>query len=242
MNLLRHTAVGFCLVAAAGCTGQDVMVRKQSEMETRLEHLHQASTSSGVRLAELSAEVAALRERLAAQGAELEQVKAGQRELQANITERLAQVAPVAGATSRIEVVSRDDAPREKDGPPEAYLKAFGLYSANNFAAAVEAFQAFLTEYPDSEYAGNALYWIGECHYSRSDLPRALDAFRMVVERYPTGNKVPDALLKSGFTLYALKEPERARETLESLVAKYPRSPAAVKARERLAAATPKKQ
>ncbi|AJY68840.1 hypothetical protein RW64_04095 [Geobacter sulfurreducens] len=242
MNLLRHAVAGLCLVASAGCSGQDVIVRKQSEMETRLEHLHQASTTSGVRLAELSAEVTALRERLAAQGAELEQIKAGQRELQANITERLAQVAPAAGTPSRIEVVSRDGAPREKDGPPDAYLKAFGLYSANNFAGAVEAFQAFLAEHPDSEYAGNALYWIGECHYSRSDLPRALDAFRLVAERYPASTKVPDALLKSGYTLYAMKEPERAREILESLAAKYPRSPAAAKARERLAVATPKKQ
>jgi tetratricopeptide (TPR) repeat protein len=64
--------------------------------------------------------------------------------------------------------------------------------------------------HPDSEYAGNAQYWIGECYYTQRDYARALEAFNKVIERYPKGQKVPDALLKVGFSLTALTTCARA--------------------------------
>ena len=113
-------------------------------------------------------------------------------------------------------------------------MKAFGLFSANNYPAAISAFEDHLRKYPRGEYAGNAQYWIGECHYTQHDYRAALDAFNLVVKNYPQGAKVPDALLKIGFTFISLNEPDKARATLESLIAKYPRTPAAAKAQERL--------
>ena len=89
---------------------------------------------------------------------------------------------------------------------------------------------------PQSEYAANALYWIGECHYSLSDLPKAKDIFSRVAETYPNSSKAPDALLKLGYTQAALKEKSKANATFEGLIKSYPSSPAAAKARERLTA------
>lgn len=236
MTLHRRIVVGACFFVVAGCASQDVIVQKQAEMGARLEQLLQSNTMTASRLAEVTSELHGLQEKVKAHAVELEQVKASQKELQANITDRLAQ--PSTPPT-KIEVVNRDVPPKEREsGPPQGYMKAFGLYSANNYGAAVEAFEAFLTSNPGSEYAANALYWIGECYYSQSNLPKALDYFKQVVEKYPKGSKAPDAMLKAGFTLYAMKESEKARTALESLVEKYPKSPAAAKARERMNSAS----
>lgn len=231
MELSRCATAVFCLLTVAGCANQDLVVQRQTEMGARLDQLQQASAASGAKVADLGAEIERLREKLAAQAAELEQVKTAQRELQDNVSERFAPLAPAA----KIEVVNRDPAREKEAGPPAEYLHAFGLYSANKYPAAIAAFESFLAANPASEYAGNALYWIGECYYSQSNLPKALDAFTSVVEKYPRGNKAPDALLKSGFTLYAMKEAGKAKADLETLIARYPKSPAAAKARERLA-------
>jgi tol-pal system protein YbgF len=119
-------------------------------------------------------------------------------------------------------------------GPPAEYIKSFGLYSANNFQAAIESFESFIKNNPQSDYAANALYWIGECHYTLSDLPKAKNAFLKVVDNYPKSPKLPDALLKLGYTLSALKEKEQATGIFERIITVYPSSHAAIKARERL--------
>ena len=144
--------------------------------------------------------------------------------------------APQKPAVTKIELINTDARTRGKtDSSSAAYMKAFGLYSANKYPEAIEAFTDFLRKYPDAEYAVNAQYWIGECYYSRSDLPKALESFRTVIAKYPYGKKVPDAMLKTGYTLSAMKETEKARSVFESLIVKFPESTAAAKARERLA-------
>jgi tol-pal system protein YbgF len=132
-------------------------------------------------------------------------------------------------------VVNKGAAPGDSDSAEQdSYMKAFGLFSSNNYGAAIEAFTVFIKTYPASEYAGNAQYWIGECYYTQHDFKQALEAFNKVIDRYPKGKKVPDALLKVGFSQISLNEPAKARVTLESLIEKYPKSPAAAKARERM--------
>jgi tol-pal system protein YbgF len=104
----------------------------------------------------------------------------------------------------------------------------------NNYGDAIASFESFITAYADSEYAGNAQYWIGECYYTQHDFTKAIEAFTKVVDNYPKGKKVPDAILKVGYSLINLNQPDKARVALEALVEKYPKTPAADKARERL--------
>ena len=96
-------------------------------------------------------------------------------------------------------------------------------------------FRRFLEANPSHDYADNAAYWIGECHYDQRQFRAAERAFRDVVERYPHGNKVPDAMLKLGFTLQWLGDEPGGRAVLESLARAFPKHEAARMASERLA-------
>jgi tol-pal system protein YbgF len=215
------------------------MVKRQTETEAKVEHLIQSARNNDQRSNDLADRFRYQDEQNRNFGVQLRQIEETVRELRKSQDELKAQVALLAqkNVSAKIEVVNQESAPKGKDsGPPAEYVKAFGLYSANNFADAIAAFEAFMKNHPQSDFAANALYWIGECHYSLSDLPKAKDAFFRVAGTYPNSSKAPDALLKLGYTLTAMKEKIKANAIFESLIKSYPSSPAAAKARERLTA------
>ena len=228
--------VALCLIIS-GCSTTDVVMKKQMETDSRLEQLVQGNAAANLRLAEQANEIKELRNQVKANSADLEELKPSFREMKNKLESNSSKkdVDRMPGAVSRIEVVNKEPAPGDKDGGAQnAYMKAFGLYSANNYPAAIEAFEAFNKSYPKSEYAGNALYWIGECYYTQHNYTQALDAFNKLLASYPKGNKVPDAMLKIGYTYINMNEPAKSKSALQLLVDKFPNSQAAVKARERL--------
>lgn len=232
-----------CLVLCfvlSGCAANDLVIKRQAESEAKIEHLIQASKKSDQRHNELAGQIQTQDEKFLSMNGEIKQLKDENRELRTSNDELKVKVAVVAKQlqTPKVEIVNQPSpakTPRES-GPPAEYLKAFGLYSANNFPAAVESFEAFLKNNPQSDYAANAQYWIGECHYTLSDLAKAREAFSKVAEVYPKSSKAPDALLKLGFTLSAMKEKDKAVAVFEKIITLHPSSPAAAKARERLSA------
>jgi tol-pal system protein YbgF len=214
------------------------VVKRQAESDAKIEFLIQSSKKAEQRHNELAGVLQVQDERLQSVTGEIKQLKDENRDLRASRDELKARVASLAqqSQTPKVEIVNQSSpvkAARES-GPPAEYLKAFGLYSANKFSDAIEAFDSFLKNNPQSDYAANAVYWIGECHYTLSDLPKAKEAFLKVVESYPKSTKTPDALLKLGYTLSAMKEKEKATVIFERIITSYPSSPAAIKARERL--------
>ena len=235
----RWIACCISCVALTGCAGNDLLVKRQSETEAKLEHLIQSSKKMDQRFVELADQVRT--QDIQARDArlqikQLEETVSELRKSQEESRERIILMTQQK-ATPKIEVVNQEPAPKGRDtGPPAEYVRAFGLYSANNFAEAITAFEGFMHDHPQSEYAANALYWIGECHYSLSDLPRAKEVFLQVTGSYPNSPNAPDAMLKLGYTLAAMKEKAKANAIFENLIKSYPSSPAAAKARERLTA------
>jgi tol-pal system protein YbgF len=226
--------VSACL-ALTGCAANDLMVKRQTETEAKVEHLIQTGKKGEQRMNELAALIQAQDEQARTLAAQLKQTQDDLHEMR--IAQDYLKAKIALQSAPKIEVINHDVAAKGKDyGPPSDYVKAFGLYSANSFPAAIEAFEAYLQSNPQSGYAANAIYWIGECHYSLSDFAKARDMFQKVVDTYPKSNKAPDALLKVGYTMAAMKEKDKAAVVFESLIKAYPGSPAAAKARERLTA------
>ena len=220
----------------SGCAANDLAVKRQTETETKVEHLFQVAGEIEARLNELSGRLATLEQKDTQRSTLFKELSDGVRELK-EVNQALQAKVQNAGmvATPKVEVVNHEPAPKGRDaGPPSGYVKAFGLYSTNNFAGAIQAFELFLKEQPASEYVPNAHYWIGECYYSVSDLPKALGAFQKVVDGWPRHLKASDALLKIGYSYAAQKQPDKAKASFERLIRSYPASPAAIKARERL--------
>jgi tol-pal system protein YbgF len=114
------------------------------------------------------------------------------------------------------------------------YQAALELLRQGRYPQAEAAFSQFLSDFPQSELADNARYWLGETHYVNRDFEPALAEFQRVIEQHPNSRKVPDALLKAGFCEYELQRFADARKSLETVVEQFPDSTAARLATQRL--------
>ncbi len=121
------------------------------------------------------------------------------------------------------------------DGPDHlAYQAAFAQLKDSQYDRAIESFRKFLTTYPQSSLADNALYWLGEAYYVNKQFSEAQASFQSVVDRYPQSRKLPDALLKIGYCHYELKEFAAAKSVLSKVTANFADTPAGRLAQQRL--------
>ena len=128
-------------------------------------------------------------------------------------------------------VLTPDSSPSSEEEPKEdmegAYQKAFDTFKKGDYPFALKLFEAFLRTYPQSEYADNAQYWIGECYHQQGDYERAILEYEKVLTKYPNGDKVPSALLKQGFAFLNLGDRVDAKLLFQKVIKEYPQSPQA---------------
>lgn len=147
-------------------------------------------------------------------------------------------VQPTDGATVAAAPPTAPRAPTKEEQAREmkAYDAASNLFRRNDFRSAIDAFRAFLKDYPESQLAANAGYWIGISYANLRDYRNALTAQQDILTRYPQSPKAPDAMLAIAAIQSEQGDNGSARNTLEDIIARYPGSEAAGKARTRLAA------
>jgi tol-pal system protein YbgF len=121
-------------------------------------------------------------------------------------------------------VAQSRSAPLSSADEKTAYDQAFLALKELRYADAAEDFQSFLSQYPNSEYADNAQYWLGESYYVTRNYDIAVTAFQTLLDRFPESPKAPDALLKIGYTHYELKQWDQARAALTQVQEDYPDS------------------
>jgi len=114
------------------------------------------------------------------------------------------------------------------------YASAYEVFKEGKYEKARGDFQNFLKLYPQSEYSGNAQFWIGECYYYDRKYEKAILEYEKVVKNYPEGNKVPYALLKQGLSFQQLGDKTSARLILQQIIRDYPNTNQARTAREKL--------
>lgn len=132
--------------------------------------------------------------------------------------------APVSPATQAPQASSEPGDPAKEK---LYYDAAFDLIKAKDFDKASQAFAAFLRKYPNSQYAGNAQYWLGEVNLAKGDLQGAGQAFAKVSQLYPKHAKVPDSLYKLADVERRLGHTDKVKGILQQVVAQYPGTSAA---------------
>lgn len=123
---------------------------------------------------------------------------------------------------------------RDRLTDAEVYALAKKAFDAREFETARRGFEKLIKEFPKSNHADNAQFWIGEIHYDQEWYERAILEYQKVIENYPTGNKVPASLLKQGLSFSKLRDRKNAQLILEELVRKHPKSSEADVARKRI--------
>jgi tol-pal system protein YbgF len=136
-----------------------------------------------------------------------------------------------AGAAAGAGAAAQAPAASSEPGDPAKeklyYDAAFDLIKAKDFDKASQAFSAFLRKYPNSQYAGNAQYWLGEVNLAKGDLQGAGQAFAKVSQLYPKHAKVPDSLYKLADVERRLGHTDKVKGILQQVVSQYPGTSAA---------------
>jgi tol-pal system protein YbgF len=117
----------------------------------------------------------------------------------------------------------------------QAYEAGLAQFKANNYGAAIQSLQSFMTSYPQSALAPSAQYWIGNAYYALRDYKNAITAQQKVIATWPDSAKASDALLNIASSQAEAGDANGSRNTLRTLVSKYPNTPAAEQAKQRLA-------
>ena len=104
-------------------------------------------------------------------------------------------------------------------GTKQAYNDAYANIKKQDFEQAVIAFESFIPQYPESSYAGNAFYWLGELYVLRGDLELAKTSYMSLLEKFPDHRKVPDATYKLARVYHEQGNSEQAKALLEKVVA-----------------------
>ena len=139
--------------------------------------------------------------------------------------------APIPGDTTRGAVVApASGAP----GPATLYKLAFDQMSRGSHSTARSGFQTLLDQYPTSDLAPDAQYYIGETLQAEGNTSGADSVFSLVVSKYPSAPRAATALYKHGLFLQKAKRTSEARQAFQTVIDKYPRSDEAALAREQL--------
>ena len=213
---------------------RDVNALKERIEESRVQmgrQIGQSSREGDQRVKNLEGRLAKLEEDLKTQGELLKRREEELKQLrEATQVTQAEQRAEAAAASERLTEGNM----AESEAIRKEYEAAWRSLDKKDYKVALGRFKDFIKKYPKSKLAGNAQYWIGECHYALKEFDQAILEFDAVRRKYPQGEKVPAALLKQGFAFAELGEKVNARLILQEVVEKYSQTPEAVRAKQRL--------
>ncbi|RJG48437.1 tol-pal system protein YbgF [Motilimonas pumila] len=228
MAVLSSSFSSFAAAPVSDATGGDLATRVAT-LERMLEARNQVQFDIQQRLDELQQDVNSLNGNMERQNRQIEQIQTRQREIYQELDAKT-KAAPVA-------VAPKADAstPVAPEGEKAAYEAAVKLVLQDKqYSQAITAFKSFIETYPDSSYAANAHYWLGQLLFNAGQREEAKKEFDIVANDYAKSNKRAEALLKSGMISEYFGKNEEAKQRYNEVISSYPGSSPAKLAQPRL--------
>jgi tol-pal system protein YbgF len=130
---------------------------------------------------------------------------------------------PVAQPSTPVDGAAVQPAAAPAAGEQEAYKQAYAKLKGQQYTAAIQSFKAFLADYPSSELAPNAHYWLGELYLVESpqNLNAAEQSFGKLLSEFPQHAKAPDALYKQGKIAFMRGDKAKAKKLMQRVIDEY---------------------
>ncbi|HEX5791795.1 MAG TPA: tol-pal system protein YbgF [Rheinheimera sp.] len=228
---------------AAVNTSQEQPAGSLEQRLATLERIVEARTEAQLRMAQqlqtLLDEVSELRGVTETHSYQLEEILQRQRDLYLEIDRRVSAIqAPAAGNSEPVIPVDTPAASASYStdvSENDAYDKAVNMVLKDRrYDAAIPEFESFIQNYPNSGYAPNAHYWLGQLLFNNNELAKAKTHFERVVNNFPQSNKVADALLKLGQVAERENQKDAALRFYRQLVDKHSTATSAKLAQDRI--------
>ncbi|MCH8537629.1 MAG: tol-pal system protein YbgF [Alkalimonas sp.] len=222
--------------AASASAGSGTIEQRLESLERVVEARGNAQMRMQEQLQQLLDEVSELRGQTEMHSFQLEEIVQRQRDIYQEIERRVAS-GPASTADTPTES-SEAPAPTQYSSDVsenDAYDRAVQMVLRDRrYDAAITEFESFLRNYPNSMYAANANYWLGELVLRDSELSKAKTYFQRVVQNFSDSNKVPDALFKLGQIAERENNTDAAKRYFRQVTQEHANAPAARLAQGRL--------
>ncbi|MEH8020264.1 tol-pal system protein YbgF [Rheinheimera metallidurans] len=208
-----------------------------------LERVVEARTEAQLRMAQqlqtLLDEVSELRGVTETHSYQLEEILQRQRDLYQEIDRRVNAIQTPSGnnspAVMPVEPPASNTSYSTDGSENDAYDKAVNMVlKERRYDAAIPEFEKFIQNYPNSSYAPNAHYWLGQLLFNNNELAKAKTHFERVVNNFSQSNKVADALLKLGQVAERENKKDEAKRYYRQLVEKHSTATSAKLAQDRI--------
>jgi tol-pal system protein YbgF len=190
--------------------------------------LQKQQTDTGAHVDQLSGQLQSLNDSLDELKARLGKVTKQLEDLQAS------QQTLAAQSSQQAAVTQAQQAQLAVPPPDVLYNNALRDYNGGNGDLAKQGFSDYVKNYPNTDLAGNAYFYLGEMDFKAGNYPQAVKEYDQVLQSFPDGNKAASAELKKGFALIEAGQKNEGVAALRHVVQRYPRSNEALQAKDRL--------
>ncbi|MCK8046061.1 tol-pal system protein YbgF [Shewanella sp. 1CM18E] len=232
---MKHAVLSAAIILVAGSAYaapapvEDIAGGSTDDRVARLERVIKAKQQSEFqmqqRLETLQQEVLDLRGLSEQQSYQIDQMLQRQRQLY----EDIANLSTKAAAPVVVDqTTASSTATSSSLGETASYEQAVNLVLKDKkYEEAIPAFAQFIQNYPNSSYAPNANYWLGQLLYNKSEFVGATKAFTTVVEKYKDSSKRGESLVKLGMIAEKTGDKAKAKAYYQKVSQEYANSAAA---------------
>jgi tol-pal system protein YbgF len=212
-----------------------------STLERKLDARNKSQIIMQRQLDDLQNEVNELRGVTELHAHQLSQVLERQRELYQELDRRVSEALKINAVPATIvapEVGNGSEVSYSSDlSENETYDRAVNLVLKDKrYQQAIVEFKSFNKKYPDSNYAPNAHYWLGQLLFNKGEFKQAGSEFELVVSQYKDSSKRSDSLLKLAAVAQKQGGEAKAIALYQQVISEYPDSSSAQLAKSRLEA------
>ncbi|GAM58239.1 TPR repeat containing exported protein [Vibrio ishigakensis] len=183
---------------------------------------------------DMSIELSEMRGELERNQHEMRQLVERQRELFIELDKVRTEAAKATVAPVPTDTKSTSGKYSANQSEQQAYQSSVDLILKNkDYDAATVSFEKFLKDYPESVYASNAHYWLGQLYFSKKKDVESAKSFASVVS-FKDSNKRADALVKLGDIAVRNNNAKAAKKYYQQAIDEYPNTSSAQSAQSKI--------
>ncbi|MGX9415816.1 tol-pal system protein YbgF [Vibrio sp. RC27] len=207
----------------------------KSRVERLIESRNQMQLQMQQQLEQMTMELQELRGIVERNSYDIEQTIQRQRELFIEVDSIRTQAKNTPSAASGSEsTASTEGTYSENVDEQAAYQNAVDLIlKKRDYSGAIDAFNQFRQQFPNSSFTPNAHYWLGQLYFAKKQYNDAQTNFASVVN-FESSSKRADALVKLGDIEKQNNNSAAATRYYQQVVSEYPSSKSADEAKQKL--------
>ncbi len=224
-------------VEAKSLANHQLQAAELEDLNKRLSIQSQGMLSMQNEIVLLKQEISELRGALEVANHALATAERRQKDLYADTDSRIRRLESGISPVAVGEGGSEESAPATTVADADvykAYKAAYNLSQENKHKEAYEAFDAFITQFPDSKYTPDAIYGLGYSQFALKNYQSSIASQQKLLAVYPNSAKAPNAMYSIANSQIQLGQISNAKKVLQNLIAKYPAAAVTPNAKARL--------